>query len=120
MKPEKMKPAPPPNMAQFPPKPAVQLPPLAATLSDWKNKKPRLPSGDPYLPVAPMPDVPPHGPSRTLPGMVAGTCVGVGEPPGHRSAGEVTPLTVLPSGLYTSMLSLPELEPNEILLAVAK
>src|SRR5207245_7783881 len=119
MKPEKMKPAPPPRMAQFPPKPPVQLPPLAETLRDWKNKKPRLPSGDPYCPIAPMPDVPPHGPKRTLPGMgpAAVTCDGVGEPLGHRSAGEVTPLTVLPSGLYGSMLSLPELEPNEMVAA---
>src|SRR6266581_7735352 len=92
MKPEKMKPAPPPRMAQFPPKPPVQLPPLAAAFRAWKNKKPRLPSGDPYLQfcpiaqlVAPMPDVPPHGPSRTLPGIgpAAVTCDGVGEPLGH-------------------------------------
>src|SRR6266704_1292625 len=99
MKPGCMAPAPPPILTLHRPKASIQLPPLTATLIEWKNKKPRLPSGDPYLPVAPMPDVPRHGPSRTLPGMVAGTCVGVGEPPGHRSAGEVTPLTVLPSGL---------------------
>src|SRR5437899_3837340 len=90
MKPEKMKPAPPPRMAQFPPKPPVQLPPLAETLRDWKNKKPRLPSGDPYCPVAPMPDVPPHGPSRILPGMVAGTCDGFAEPLGHRNTTDGT------------------------------
>src|SRR5437899_9154287 len=120
MKPEKIKPAPPPRMAQFPPKPAVQLPPFAATARFWKNRKPRLPSGDPYWPLAPIPDVLPHGPRRTLPGMVAGTCEGVAEPLGHFSGGEVTPLTVLPSGRYTSMLSLPELARKESVAAVAK
>src|SRR5260370_25974560 len=114
MNPEKMKPAPPPKIAQFPPKPPAQLPLLAAEPRAWKNKKPRLPSGAPYWPVAPMPDVAPHGPSRTFPrmGSAARTCAGVGEPLGHFSRAEVTPFTVLPSGAHGPMLSLPEFDPK--------
>src|SRR6266851_8740294 len=87
-------------MAEFPAEQPVRLRLLAAEPRAWKIKKPRLPSGAPYWPVAPMPDVAPHGPSRTFPrmGSAARTCAGVGEPLGHFSRGEVTPFTVLPSG----------------------